>query len=94
MPSLREMRENLKLPTPTSCTTQPQQPALHTLPAAQQMLLNYSYPGNFRELETSSNAPSPCASDIQCKSTTCKSKMCTTNPSGRKPPSRCRYLAV
>ncbi|MGI3294734.1 sigma-54-dependent transcriptional regulator [Neisseria sp. SLRRB23] len=52
MPSLREMRENLKLPTPYLLYKHSHNNRPYTLsPAAQQMLLNYSYPGNFRELE-------------------------------------------
>lgn len=52
MPSLREMREDLKLLIPYLLYKHSHNNRPYTLsPAAQQMLLNYSYPGNFRELE-------------------------------------------
>lgn len=52
MPSLREMREDLKLLIPYLLYKHSRNNRPYTLsPAAQQMLLNYSYPGNFRELE-------------------------------------------
>ena len=52
MPSLREMREDLKLLIPYLLYKHSHNNLPYTLsPAAQQMLLNYSYPGNFRELE-------------------------------------------
>lgn len=52
MPSLREMREDLKLLIPYLLYKHSRNNRPYTLsPTAQQMLLNYSYPGNFRELE-------------------------------------------